>query len=157
MIEIYPNLFVGSQEDFEANPTKFLEWRVVHACKEPYHRKALGYTGRGAPQNSPYYYYLYDKYGHLILNIVDTNSPDFFNDEMIDEAVRYCLEGLENNQKVLIHCNQGESRAPSLGLLVMRKTGFFGDDFEKSVDVYRKIYPLFNPKSGIYLYIKKRW
>ena len=157
MIEVYPNLFIGNQNDYEINPSLFRDWRVVHACKEPYHRNALGYTGRGAPQDSPYYLFLYDKNGHLILNMVDTNSPEFFNDSMINETVRYCIEGLKNNQRVLIHCNQGESRAPSLGLLVMRKIGFYGGNFDESVVHFKTVYPLYNPKSGIYQYIMAKW
>ena len=120
MKEVYPNLYVGNQADYDNNKQSFEEWKVVHACKEPYHRRALGYMGRGAPKDSPYYYYLYDRMGNLILNIVDTDSPDYFNDEMIDEAIKYCLEGINNGKKVLIHCNQGESRAPSIALLALR-------------------------------------
>lgn len=55
----------------------FDDWYVVHACKESYRRKALGYTGRSAPKDSPYYLFLYDKNAHLILNMVDTDSADF--------------------------------------------------------------------------------
>ena len=61
MKEAYPNLFVGSQTDYESNPKMFDNWFVVHACKEPYHRNALGYTGRSAPKDSPYYLFLYDE------------------------------------------------------------------------------------------------
>ena len=157
MIEVYPNLFIGNQNDYEINPSLFRDWRVVHACKEPYHRNALGYTGRGAPQDSPYYLFLYDKNGHLILNMVDTNSPEFFNDSMINEAVRYCIEGLKNHQRVLIHCNQGESRAPSLALLVLRRIGFYKDAFDDAVNSFENKYPLYNPKHGILLYVKNHW
>ena len=58
MKEVYKNLFVGSQFDYECNPKMFDDWFVVHACKEPYHRKALGYTGRSAPKDDPRYLYM---------------------------------------------------------------------------------------------------
>lgn len=157
MKEVYPNLFVGTQFDYESNPIMFDNWYVVHACKEPYHRNALGYTGRGAPKDSQYYLYLYDENHHLVLNIVDTDDPGFFNDRMIDEAINYCINGLNNGKRVLIHCNQGESRAPSLAILVLRKFGYYKGTFEESLIDFRNKYPLYNPKRGIFKYIQLRW
>lgn len=46
MIEVYPKLFVGNQQDYDLTVKTQADWRVVHACKEPYHRQALGYGGR---------------------------------------------------------------------------------------------------------------
>ena len=157
MKEVFKNLFVGSQFDYESNPELFKDWYVVHACKEPYHRKALGYTGRSAPNDSPYYLFLYDERNHLILNMVDTDSPEFFKDEMVDEAISYVIKGLSNGKHVLIHCNQGESRAPSLAILVLRKIGVYEGTFSESVILFRNIYPDFNPKNGIFNYVKTHW
>src|SRR5437588_7723046 len=39
MIEVYPNLFVGSMYDYETIVASKAGWAVVHACK-PYHRSA---------------------------------------------------------------------------------------------------------------------
>jgi hypothetical protein len=44
MIEIYTNLFIGNEQDYELRVKNQPEWRVVHACKEPYHRQLPGYT-----------------------------------------------------------------------------------------------------------------
>ena len=157
MKEVYKNLFVGSQVDFESNMKMFDDWYVVHACKEPYHRQALGYTGRAAPKESPHYLFLYNDKNHLILNMVDTDSPVFFRDEMINEAIVYIIKGLVNGKHVLIHCNQGESRAPSLALLALRKMGVFKGTFSESIILFRNSYPGYNPKSGIYNYIRIHW
>lgn len=157
MKEVYPNLFVGTESDYENNKALLDEWCVVHACKEPYHRNALGYTGRGAPKDSPYYLFLYDEKRHLILNIVDTDDPRFFDDKMIDEAINYCINGLKNGKQVLIHCNQGESRAPSLAMLVLRKIGYYKGTFTESLLDFRNKYPLYNPKRGMFEYIKSRF
>ena len=157
MKEVYKNLFVGSQIDFESNPKMFDDWCVVHDCKEPYHRQALGYIGRSAPKDSPYYLFLYDKKNHLILNMVDTDSSDFFRDEMINEAISYIIKGLTSGKRVLIHCNQGESRAPSLAIFALRKIGVYGGTFNESIILFRSIYPNYNPKSGIYNYLRTHW
>lgn len=37
MKEIYKNLYVGSEYDYEINPRSFDDWFAVHACKEPFH------------------------------------------------------------------------------------------------------------------------
>lgn len=55
MIEVAKNLFVGNQNDYENLVKLRNDFSVVHACKEPYHRKVLGYSGRGAPKNHPEY------------------------------------------------------------------------------------------------------
>ena len=157
MKEVYPNLFVGTQFDYESNPMMFDSWCVVHACKEPYHRNALGYTGRGAPKDSPHYLYLYNGKHHLILNIVDADDPRFFDDKMIDEAINYCINGLNNGKQILIHCNQGESRAPSLAMLVLRRVGYYKGTFTESFLDFRNKYPLYAPKQGIFKYIQLRW
>ena len=52
MIEILPNLFVGSQED-EAAIRGQAGWFVIHACKEPYHRQALAIRARERPSSTP--------------------------------------------------------------------------------------------------------
>ena len=51
MIEVYPNLFIGSEDD-EAAIRGQSGWFIIHACKEPYHRQALGYAGRVPPKLS---------------------------------------------------------------------------------------------------------
>ena len=47
MIEVYPDLFVGTERDYESVVRHEDEWYIVHACKEPYHRRELAYTSRG--------------------------------------------------------------------------------------------------------------
>ncbi len=101
MIEICPNLYVGDQYDFEDN-VRFLEgWAVVHACKEPYHRDALGYTGRGAPKDHPEYLIARRDEG-LILNLVDADDPAYIPQEIIDTAIRFIAGKLGASMNVLI-------------------------------------------------------
>jgi len=37
MKEIVHNLYIGSQDDYEHIVKQEPGWRVIHACKEPYH------------------------------------------------------------------------------------------------------------------------
>jgi len=90
MIEIYKNLFIGNQDDYEIRVRAQANWAVVHACKEPYHRQALGYKGRGAPKNHPEYLLAKrENENKIILNLVDVDNPDWINPIIIDEALRF--------------------------------------------------------------------
>lgn len=157
MVEVYKNLFVGKQEDYEKKYSYFNDWGVVHACKEPYHRNLLGYTGRGVPKDDPRYLFGYDLNKHLVLNIVDCDNPAFFADDMIDEAINYVVKCLEEGKKVLIHCNQGESRAPSIALLVLRRLKVVDSDFNEAMNDFKLKYPTYKPAQGIYQYMQMRW
>lgn len=157
MVEVYTNLYVGNQDDFLQNQPLFKDWAVVHACKEPFHRNLLGYTGRAAPKDDPRYLFGYDKIGHLVLNIVDCDNPAFFADIMIDEAINYVIKNLKEGKKVLIHCNQGESRSPCLALMVLKKIGLYNRDIISSVNQFKKVYSNFNPSKGIFNYMISRW
>ena len=158
MIEIYQNLFVGNQDDYELTVARQGGWAVVHACKEPYHRTALGYRGRGAPKDHPEY--LVARRGdRLILNLVDADNPAYIPQEIIDAALGFISEKLAENLKVLVHCNQGMSRSPSIGLLYLvqqtdklPKTSFV--DAERA---FRDLYPLYNPAGGVRGFMLKNW
>ena len=96
MIEVYPNLFVGDEIDYELDVLAKKGWAVVHACKEPYHRQALGYRGREAPERHPER--LVARRGYrLILNMVDARDPELFPKEMIDTALDFIKEDVRQD------------------------------------------------------------
>lgn len=150
MIEVHTNLWVGTEADYYAIAAQCDGWFVVHACKEPFHRQTLGYSGRGAPKNHPEY--LLARRGHrLILNLVDVDSPAYVAKKMIDVAIDFIGEGLKAGRKVLVHCNQGESRGPTIGFLYLAATtdSFPADSFDEAVAAYRTLYPRYNPAAGM--------
>jgi len=159
MIEVHQNLFVGNQSDYDFKVSKQDGWAVVHACKEPYHRLFLDYKGRGAPKDHPEY--LLAKRGNrLALNIVDVDNPAFFSkEEMIEPALDFIDEALSRGLKVLVHCNQGESRGPSLALLYMaaRLGAIPSESLEAAEEKFRSIYPFYNPKYGLREHLRQNW
>jgi len=157
MIEVYKNIFVGDQNDYEFKVKQLDDWAVVHACKEPYHRQALGYTGRAANKNHPEY--LFAIRGNcLILNLVDVDNPDWISPIIINKTMEFIDEAIENGKSVLIHCNQGMSRSAGIGFLYLAHIGFFsGMSFEKSEKKYIELYPPYNPARGIHEFIKINW
>ena len=158
MIEIFPHLFIGTESDYE-NTVKFKnEWYVVHACKEPYHRQLLGYTGRGAPKNHPEYL-MATRDNRLFLNLVDAADPAYIPRPIIDESLRFINKALQSGRSVLVHCNLGESRSPGIGLLylvkytdVLPKTSLIEAESE-----FIKLYPPYHPKNGIRGFLLTYW
>ncbi|MCY3947120.1 MAG: dual specificity protein phosphatase [Anaerolineaceae bacterium] len=158
MIEICPDLCVGDQNDYEGN-VKFQEgWSVVHACKHPYHRIALGYRGNAAPKNHPEYLFA-RRDNRLILNMIDAEDPQYIPVELVDAAVDFIAEQLEEGKKVLVHCNQGRSRSPSIGLLyLVSHTNLVPiASLEDAEKVYGEIYPPYSPAMGIRGYMQQYW
>lgn len=163
MIEIVRHLFVGNELDYENYVKRQQGWAVLHAAKEPYHRRAVGYTGRSCDAADPEYLMAYrerDTRPEMCLNMIDAPKPQFFQEMMINAALGFInLAVIEHQKDTLVHCNQGGSRAPSLVLLYLRKfTDHFDDmSFEEAEDVFRAMYPLYLPATGIRAYVAMHW
>jgi predicted protein tyrosine phosphatase len=157
MIEIYPNLFIGTADDYEFQVKGLKSWSVVHACKEPYHRRELGYTTRAAPKDHPEYL-IAKRENRLILNLVDAPNPAYIPKEIIDAALEFIHKELSDGRKVLVHCNLGESRSPSIGLLYLAiYTEKLSKEFAIAENEYRQIYPSYNPGAGMKGFLVKNW
>ena len=158
MIEISPDCSVGHQRDYE-NQVKGREgWAVVHACKEPYHRQLLGYSTRGAPKDDPEYFFA-ERGDRLYLNLVDAPNPAYIPKEIIDKAIAFIHEKLKEGLKVLVHCNQGESRSPGIGFLyLLRHTNVLPrSTLDDALTKFRQIYLAFSPSGGISGFIATHW
>ncbi|WP_026789804.1 phosphatase [Pleomorphomonas oryzae] len=156
MIEIHSNLFVGDEKD-EQHLCREPGWFFIHACKDPYHRRAVGYTGRGAPKDHPEYLIAH-RDGHLFLNLVDTNDVAYVPMEIVEAA----LEAIHRNlgtTKVLLHCNQGQSRSPSIALLYLRRhtNRFAGMAFVEALQTFQLLYPPYSPARGMADYVRLNW
>lgn len=156
MIEVHPNLFVGDEID-EQRLCREPGWFFIHACKEPYHRRALGYTGRAAPKDHPEYL-IARRDGHLILNLVDVDDVNYIAVEIVDAA----LEAIHRNlgsAKVLLHCNQGQSRSPSIALLYLTRhtDRFAGMALSDALKTFQTIYPPYSPARGMVDYVRLNW
>lgn len=145
MIEVYENVFVGNQKDFEDIKLKD-GWVFILAAKEPWHREALGYKGRKAPPGGEYFYAR--RGNRLILNLVDAEDPKYIPGEIF----RVALAAIDarGDKKVLIACNQGRSRAPGIAFAWMKKEGLLGNECFKK---FKSIYGEFEPNRGIREYL----
>ena len=153
MIEVASGLWVGSQADFEALPEDH-SLAIVHACKEPHHRAALGYTGRAAPKDHDEYLFAY-RDGCIILNPVDAADPAYVRPEITAAALGFIAAKRGEGQKVLVHCNQGHSRAPTIGMLAM--AAGLPEAFEEAEEAFRGIYPDYAPAAGMREFAVLNW
>lgn len=156
MQEISPRIFVGSLEDslYIEDPEN---WSIISACKDPSHKEAVGYT-KSLPTDHPNYLIL-ETDNHLYLNLVDMSTeflPRFTNP--IIEAAFSFIDKHKGSRNILIHCNFGISRSPSLGLAYLAKTGEIDSiSFEHAKKDFIKKYPNYSPGTGISLYLTNNW
>lgn len=157
MIEIYQNLFVGTADDYEFQVKGQAGWSVVHACKEPYHRRELRYTSRAAPKDHPEYL-IAKRENRLILNLVDAPNPAYIPKEIIDAALEFIHQELSKGRNLLVHCNLGESRSPSISLLYLAtRTEKLSKEFAAAENEFRQIYPSYNPGGGMRGFLVQNW
>jgi len=153
MLEVYPNLFIGTERD-----CFFIQrddWAVVHACKSPCHQRVLGYNG-SLPKNHPNYL-ICERGNHLFLNIIDPNEP-LFMPQLFVASLDF-TEKHVSKRKVMIHCNEGLSRSPSLALLYLAKRAKVIDNksYGAAVKDFIKLFPSYRPRRGIALYLELHW
>jgi len=130
MIEVKHNLFVGNTNDCIG----LTDFAICHCAKEPYHRQFVGYKGRSLDkEHSEYLYALRDS--ELALNIIDADSPEYFAEDMINSALTFINFYLSFGKKVLVHCNVGGSRSPSIAMLYMRDE--LPEDFEEAEEAFK--------------------
>ena len=155
MTEIDKNLFVGNLIDFENNQFD-PDFCFVQACKEPCHRKAVGYTGR-APEKSHPEYLIALRERKIILNMIDPPTGKYFENILFESSLNFINEHLKNEKKVLIHCNQGKSRSPSIGLLYLATQGKIrNENYDFAKEDFEQIYPNYEP-NGIREFLSKNW
>jgi hypothetical protein len=144
--------------DYENDVAHREGWRIVHATNEPYHRKAVGYSGSDAAPEHPEYLFA-RRENRLMLNLIDAPVEVDIPREIFDAALSFIHEGLLYGAQVLIHCEQGVSRSASIGLLYLRRHTdcIPADTYAKAEAIYDSIYPPFSPGKAIRYFLKTQW
>lgn len=151
------NIFIGTRNDFTI--TNEHEWAFVHAT-QTVHYKIFGWnwTTNKPNKKHPNYIY-YEKENRLSLNWVDGAAYlyNWSGAETFNKVLNF-IEKWSNQRKILIHCDQGRSRAPTLGLLYLAKRLKIipNDSFENAKNEFIEIYPNYYP-SGIGGYVAQHW
>lgn len=153
MIEVQDGLYVGNEADCRVGDD---ECAVVHACKSPCHQKAVGYRG-SLSRDHPHYLVL-EQGTDLDLNLVDPPIP-LFMAPSFTSFLAFARVQLEEGRKILIHCNQGESRAPSLALLLLAKLvdSVSNESYGAAKAEFEALFIGYNPGMGIQKYLADHW
>lgn len=153
MIEVYRDLWVGDAQDYESLGEEESGWSILHACKEPYHRNAVGYVSIRAPREDPEY--LIARRGHrMMINLIDAPDKALIRKPVIDAALHFVLDK-HLHGKVLIHCNRGHSRAPILAMLYLAK--LLPERFNQAEMVMAGIYEPYEPGKGMRDFAEENW
>lgn len=156
MAEIIDRLYVGGDREYERVQGN-AGWSFLRCCKEGLggHRQLLGYHTLAAPKGANYLWYR--KGNILALNVLDLDDPSFISKDMIDQGIAFVQERLDAGDKVLIACNQGHSRGPTITLLYLRTIGEMPHNFIKAERIFRTLYPKYDPGSGMRGFARSHW
>jgi len=159
MKEVYKNIFIGNQNDYKVSMIG--EWAFVHACKDPFHKELVGYKGNLSPMHIDYPFK--EVKDRLALNLVDMDLPynsNYHNHykKIFEYTINFINRKSTEGKKILIHCNQGESRGPSIGMLYLASKGIFGyNDFNTTEKLFLDLYPQYLPKRNIRENLQQCW
>ncbi len=151
MEEVYKNIFIGNLQDCENNPS----YSRIHACKDPCHKNAVGYDRHCA--NTHPNYLILEQEKDLYLNLVDMNS---ISPKFTHTIFKKAFDFIEKNhhKKILIHCNYGMSRSPSLGIFYLAKKAIIKNNtFEDALKEFLTLYSPCSLGNGFYDYLKSNW
>ena len=153
MRKIHERLRIGSERDCF---TRRDGWAVVHACKHPCHRVAVGY--RGKLSSSHPNYLVLESGQNLFLNMIDPRTP-LFKLRLFRAFLEFAGRHWDAKEDLLIHCNLGDSRAPSLALVFLAKHLCIITDqsYEEAAEEFRKLAGLYRPSAGIRTYLSRHW
>ena len=89
---------------------------------------------------------------------MDAENVAYIPAEIVDAALLAVHQNI-NSSKVLVHCNQGFSRSPTIALLYLAKfTDLFRSmDHSAAVQEFRRIYPAYAPAGGMADYARLNW
>lgn len=154
MIRIYDGFYVGDQTD--CNPLASDWCATVHACKHPCHQRVIGYHNSISPQHPNYLFW--ESRMDLYLNIIDPPQP-LFKLETFTTALAFIKRHWHAGNPILIHCNQGESRAPSIALLFLAsETGIITNaSYDQATAEFIQLYPKYKPGQGIQTFLRQHW
>jgi hypothetical protein len=152
MIEVSHNLYIGTDADCASRSVAY----VIHACKTC-HQRALGYHG-SLPSSHPNYL-IFETGDDLYLNLVDMDQSLLpkFTHPIMAAALRF-IDTLIDSGPVLVHCNQGFSRSPAVGLVYLARKGeITASSYREARADFMKLFPAYAPGIGISLHLERNW
>lgn len=154
-VKVHSNLWYGDIEECHASDMD----AVMHCCKNPCHAAK---HGQKPDKNAPFY--LCDGFQengreHMLLNMIDPPAP-LFQIEQFEKALRWAREQLVAGRKLMLHCNEGKSRAPSMAIVIAAHLlGIIpnGSYREAVIEFENQTGIEYQPGKGIQIFLKENW
>ena len=117
---------------------------------------AVGYTARALPSSHAEYLWA-ERGAHLIMNIVDAPVP-IFRTELFTKAIDW-LDDLSTAGAIVVHCNQGLSRAPTVALVYLAKArkALPNESYAAAREAFVKRAPTYAPGAGLVTFLTEHW
>lgn len=154
--QLSTGLYVGNGDDLVDWPDDE-GFAALHCAKDPWHRQMVGYDTRSAPEGPER---LVARRGNrMALNMVDAPSAEFFDEEMVQAGLDFISERIVAGDRVLVHCNMGVSRSPSMALLWMHRNDqeWAAMSFDEATEALRHRGVEYWPGNGIAGFLKAHW
>ena len=144
MQKIYDNLYVGGDRDCAD-----FKGAIVHACQSCFVKGVHGNIGDKK---------VLEINNNLYLNLLDISSLSFeYAFPMIKRSMEFIDEHIKD-MEVLVHCNFGMSRSPSIALLYMARKGYINNNsFKDALKDFYEIYSYYSHGMGMYRYFDAYW
>ena len=148
-------LYIADQEGCRCTRPQYQEKTAarIHACKHPCHMEKFGQL---APSDRRYLGG--EEAGELYLNLIDAKEP-LFQRNSFEYFLRFARDHWLDQRPIFIHCNKGQSRAPTLALLFMAKClkVIPNTSYDDAWDEFQKCYGEYKPNSGIEQWMRENW
>lgn len=152
-------LYCMNEEEYGNLKCSEVPHSALLCAKNPFHKQIVGYE-KNCPKEHKNYLYAYSDDGNaLALNMIDAKDKKYFSDKMILEGLDFIEHELNKGNSVVVVCNQGESRSPTMCLLYLMLHG----DFEKTMTHseiftrFKEMCPCWKPNKGISDYTIDFW
>jgi hypothetical protein len=94
----------------------------------------------------------------MALNMLDLDDPHYVDPDMILTGLNFVKDALLSGQKVLIACNAGHSRGPTVGLMFLKYIGDLPNiSYLRSVYLFHHIYKGYSAAQGIEQFARTHW
>ena len=152
-VMVHHGLFVGSAAD-----TYKFSGSILHCARDPWFVNAANNAKicKTNPQPECNGTVIRMAYNEMSLNLVDSSNVKYFNDVTIDPGLNFITHRMSEGDAVLVHCNLGISRSPSIALLWMWEHGYLDKEFRYALPQFKELYPAYQPGNGVWQYLKAR-
>ena len=95
----------------------------------------------------------------MYLNMVDMDQTltPVYTHPIMTSAMQF-IDSRISTKMILIHCNLGQSRAPSIALVYLARKGVISRvSYDKARAEFVKVYQRYHPAKGIVAYLRLYW